>query len=111
MLRWVLRRAFLPRRYPESEPFNEPSEQRSEIRDIPHSRSSWPELDARIAELEALVIADEESLKDMISAPPTERYDELIHSQQLRDIAARLPQLHTELNELRQWRELPEDER
>ena len=94
-----------------AEPFNEPGEQRSEIRETAHSRSSWPELDARIAELEALVATDEETLKDMISAPPSENYDELIHSQQLRDIAARLPQLHTELNELRQWRELPERER
>jgi uncharacterized coiled-coil protein SlyX len=70
--------------------------------------SSWPELDARIAELEILVAMDEETIKQMVSAPPTEEYDELIHSTELRKIAARLPILQGELNELRRWREEPD---
>ena len=44
----------------------------------------------------------------MISAPPSENYDELIDSPELREIAARLPILQGELNELRRWREEPD---
>jgi hypothetical protein len=74
------------------------------------SGNTWPELDARIAELETLIEADEEIIKEMISAPAsTEGSDDLIHSPVLRQIAARLPILQGELNELKRWREQPRD--
>jgi uncharacterized coiled-coil protein SlyX len=98
---------------PSAEPFNAPGEaRRVGARDLVSGTSfggsSWPELDARIAELEILVARDEETIKQMISAPPSEDYDELIHSQELRTIAARLPILQGELDELRRWREEPD---
>ncbi len=98
---------------PSAEPFNAPGEaRRVGSRDLVSGTSfggsSWPELDARIAELEILVARDEETIKQMISAPPSEDYDELIHSQELREIAARLPVLQGELDELRRWREEPD---
>jgi len=69
--------------------------------------SSWPELDARIAELEILVAKDEEAIKEMISTPQTGDYDELIDSEELREIGARLPVLQGELAELKRWRDDP----
>ncbi len=69
--------------------------------------SSWPELDARIAELEVLVAKDEEAIKEMISTPQTGDYDELIDSEKLREIGARLPVLQGELAELKRWRDDP----
>ena len=71
------------------------------------SGSSWPELDARIAELELLVAKDEEVIKDMISVPQAGDYDELINSEELREIGARLPVLQGELAELKRWRDDP----
>jgi hypothetical protein len=68
---------------------------------------SWPELDARIAELEMLVAKDEEAIKVMISTPQTGDYDELIDSEELREIGARLPVLQGELAELKRWRDDP----
>ena len=70
--------------------------------------SSWPELDARIAELEMLVAKDEEAIKEMISTPQTGDYDELIDSEELREIGARLPVLQGELAELKRWRDDPD---
>jgi uncharacterized coiled-coil protein SlyX len=68
---------------------------------------SWPELDARIAELEILVAKDEEVIKEMVSTPQTGDYDELIDSEELREIGARLPVLQGELAELKRWRDDP----
>ncbi len=97
------------------DPFNAPAEARqveSEqlAADTAFGGNSWPELNARIAELEVLIFADEEIIKEMISAPPSEGSDDLIHSPVLRQIAARLPILQGELNELRRWREQPRDQ-
>jgi len=69
--------------------------------------SSWPELDARIAELELLVAKDEEAIKQMVSTPQVGEYDELIDSEELREIGARLPVLQGELAELKRWRDDP----
>ena len=71
-----------------ADPFNKPGEsQRIDSQDLAPGTSfggnSWPELDARITELEVLVARDEETIKQMISAPASEDYDELIL---LRDI-------------------------
>jgi hypothetical protein len=68
---------------------------------------SWPELDARIAELEILVAKDEEAIKVMISTPQIGDYDDLIDSEELREIGARLPVLQGELAELKRWRDDP----
>lgn len=101
---------------PDADPFNAPSEART-VEASPlgaanpagtGTDSSWPELDARIAELELLVQRDEEIIKEMISAPSAEDYDDLIDSEQLREVAARLPQLQVELEELKRWREEPD---
>ncbi|MFP8880833.1 MAG: hypothetical protein VCE43_16050 [Myxococcota bacterium] len=97
-----------------ADPFNAPAEARRVVSeelaiDAAYGGNSWPELDARIAELEVLISADEEIIKDMISAPPSEGSDDLIHSPVLRQIAARLPILQGELSELRRWREQPRD--
>ena len=67
----------------------------------PRARSS------RSAELEILVAKDEEAIKDMISAPQAGDYDELIDSEELREIGARLPVLQGELAELKRWRDDP----
>ncbi len=97
---------------PDADPFNAPSEaRRVQSQDLTTGsagKGSWPELDARIAELEVLVARDEEAIKQMISTPASGEYDELIHSQELREIAARLPILQGELEELRRWREEPD---
>jgi len=69
---------------------------------------SWPELDARIAELELLVAQDEERIKQMVSAPQVGDHDELIDSEELREIGARLPVLQGELAELKRWRDEPD---
>jgi hypothetical protein len=69
--------------------------------------SSWPELDARIAELEVLVAKDEEAIKEMISRPQIGGHDGLIDSEELREIGARLPVLQGELAELKRWRDDP----
>jgi uncharacterized coiled-coil protein SlyX len=69
--------------------------------------SSWPELDARIAELEMLVAKDEETIKQMVSTPQVGDHDELIDSEELREIGARLPVLQGELAELKRWRDDP----
>jgi hypothetical protein len=97
-----------------ADPFNAPAEARQVGSQAlsgndAFAGNTWPELDARIAELETLIYADEEVIKDMISAPPSEGSDDLIHSPVLRQIAARLPILQGELNELRRWREQPRD--
>jgi uncharacterized coiled-coil protein SlyX len=70
--------------------------------------SSWPELDARIAELEMLVAKDEETIKQMVSTPQVGDHDELIDSEELREIGARLPVLQGELAELKRWRDDPD---
>ncbi len=97
---------------PGADPFNAPNQAPTvDTQDLaPNAAlgaSSWPELDARIAELEILVAKDEESIKDMISTPQTGDYDELIDSVELREIGARLPVLQGELAELKRWRDDP----
>ncbi len=97
-----------------ADPFNAPAElRRVESEQLAtHAEfgsNTWPELDARISELEILIQADEEIIKEMISAPSSEGSDELIYSPVLRQIASRLPILQGELNELLRWREQPQD--
>jgi hypothetical protein len=84
------------------DPFNAPGQARKA------GGGSWPELDARIAELEILVAKDEEAVKVMISTPQTGARDELIDSEELREIGARLPVLQGELAELKRWRDDPD---
>jgi uncharacterized small protein (DUF1192 family) len=96
-----------------ADPFNAPGQARAvETQDVASDAAtggrSWPELDARIAELEALVARDEAARKEMISAPPTGDDDALLHSDELREIGARLPVLQAELAELKRWRDEPD---
>jgi len=95
-----------------ADPFNAPGQaQKVDAQDLAPGTalggSSWPELDARIAELEILVAKDEEVIKQMISTPQTGDDDELIESEELREIGARLPVLQGELAELKRWRDDP----
>ena len=97
---------------PGADPFTAPGQVRkTDAQDLAPAAalggSSWPELDARIAELEIAVAKDEEAIKEMISTPQTGDYDELIHSEELREIGARLPGLQGELAELKRWRDDP----
>jgi hypothetical protein len=64
-------------------------------------------LDRRIAELEAQIARDEEALKVMISDP--ESVPHLRSSQELAEIAARLPERQAELRALREQRERTAD--
>jgi hypothetical protein len=98
---------------PDADPFNAPGQARQVdaqdlVPDAALGGSSWPELDARIAELEMLVARDEESIKQMISTPQEGDHDELIESEQLREIGSRLPVLQGELAELKRWRDDPD---
>ena len=91
-----------------ADPFTAPGQARkADAQDPALGGSSWPELDARIAELEVLVAKDEEAIKVMISTPQTGDYDELIDSEALREIGARLPVLQGELAELKRWSDDP----
>jgi len=97
---------------PGADPFNAPGQvspvgSQDLATDAAIGSSSWPELDARIAELEMLVAKDEEAIKEMISTPQTGDHDELIDSEELREIGARLPVLQGELAELKRWRDDP----
>jgi hypothetical protein len=60
------------------------------------------DLDARIGELKAQIAEDEEALKQLISSPGADADTEV--SPELREIAARLPQLQAELASLQQRR-------
>ncbi len=91
------------------DPFTAPGQARNTGAQAPAlGGGSWPELDARIAELEILVAKDEEAIKEMISTPQTEGHDELIDSEALREIGARLPVFQGELAELKRWRDDPD---
>jgi uncharacterized coiled-coil protein SlyX len=97
---------------PGTDPFNAPGQvpqvdAQDLATDAAAGGGSWPELDARIAELEILVAKDEEAIKEMVSTPQTGDYDELIDSEELREIGARLPVLQGELAELKRWRDDP----
>jgi uncharacterized coiled-coil protein SlyX len=92
-----------------ADPFSPPSQtQQVDAQGAASGGSSWPELDARIAELEMLVAKDEEAIKEMISTPQIGDHDDLIDSQELREIGARLPVLQGELAELKRWRDDPD---
>ncbi len=96
-----------------ADPFNAPGQVRKiDAQDLAPDAalggSSWPELDARIAELEMLVSKDEEVIKEMVSTPQTGDHDELLDSKELREIGARLPVLQGELAELKRWRDDPD---
>jgi len=58
------------------------------------------QLDAHIQELEAAVAIEQEALRVLISAGPTEGDDPLLTSDAIREIAARLPALQDELRGL-----------
>jgi uncharacterized coiled-coil protein SlyX len=91
-----------------ADPFNAPGQVPTvDTQDTAPATGSWPELDERIAELEILVAKDEEAIKEMISTPQIGDYDELIDSEELRVIGARLPVLQGELAELKRWRDDP----
>ncbi len=97
---------------PGADPFNAPGQVPTvDTQDLAPDAAlgggSWPELDARIAELEMLVAKDEEAIKEMISTPQAGDHDELIDSEELREIGARLPVLQGELAELKRWRDDP----
>ncbi len=64
------------------------------------ARDALAQIEARIAELELAISHDEETLKDMISAPEGDGGV----SPELREIARRLPELHQELGDLRKQR-------
>ncbi len=103
----------IPAPAPDADPFSAPGQvPKADAQDLAPaatlSGSSWPELDARIAELEILVAQDEETIKEMISTPQVGDYDELIDSEELREIGARLPVLQAELAELKRWRDDPD---
>jgi uncharacterized coiled-coil protein SlyX len=98
---------------PGADPFNAPGQvspvdAQDLAADAAAGGGSWPELDARIAELEMLVARDEEAIKEMISTPQAGDHDELIDSEELREIGARLPVLQGELAELKRWRDDPD---
>jgi uncharacterized coiled-coil protein SlyX len=98
---------------PDADPFNAPGQvPTANTQDLAPTAtlggSSWPELDDRIAELEILVARDEESIKEMVSTPQVGDHDELIDSEELREIGARLPVLQGELAELKRWRDDPD---
>jgi len=94
---------------PDADPFSAPGQVLNVApqASAPVTRS-WPELDARIAELEILVAKDEETIKQMVSTPQVGDHDELIDSEELREIGARLPVLQGELAELKRWRDDPD---
>ena len=62
------------------------------------------EFDAEISELEETIARDTEALKVMISQPATGDGDPLADSEELREIARRLPDLQAHLNRLRDQR-------
>ena len=70
----------------------------------PAATSAEPadDLDSRIRQLEAQIASDEEALKQLISAPGAEADVEV--SPELREIAARLPQLQAQLASLQKRR-------
>ena len=68
--------------------------------------TSADERDARIRELEAAIAKEEEALRVLISAGPTEGGDPLITSDEMRGIANRLPVLQDEIRGLRRAREI-----
>jgi hypothetical protein len=79
-------------------PFNAP-EQASRVESV-RVEEPAPALEARRSELEAAIAADEEALKALISEAPVEGSDALIDSDELREIARRLPELQAELEAL-----------
>ncbi len=64
------------------------------------------ERDARIDELEAAVAVEQEALRVLISAGPTDGDDPLLTSDEIREIATRLPALQDELRGLLRAREI-----
>ena len=64
------------------------------------------ERDARIRELEAAIAVEEEALRELISGDPVGRDDPLITSDEMREIANRLPALQDELRGLLRAREI-----
>jgi hypothetical protein len=62
---------------------------------------------AREQQLAAAIAADEEALKSLISAPVAEGAEPPVDSEQLREIARRLPALQAELTALRERRAPP----
>ena len=76
----------------------------AETKSVEAAPPSTTELDARIREVEAAIARDEEALKVLIAEDPAEGRDSLAQSQQLREIAHRLPGLQAELRSLRAQR-------
>ena len=64
------------------------------------------ERDARIHELETAIAEQEEALRVLIRAEPTEGDDPLITSDEMREVANRLPELQDELRGLVRAREI-----
>ncbi|HEY8494154.1 MAG TPA: hypothetical protein VIN04_09695, partial [Myxococcota bacterium] len=67
-------------------------------------RAELADLDARIAEVEAKIARDEETLLELISAQESARHEVLVDDPRFRDIAQRLPRLQADLERLRERR-------
>jgi hypothetical protein len=76
----------------------------AEAKSVEAGPPSTTKLDARIREVEAAIARDQEALKVLIAEDPAEGRDSLAQSQQLREIAHRLPGLQAELRSLRAQR-------
>ncbi len=77
---------------------------RPQTKSVEAAPPSTAELDARIREVEVSIARDQEALKVLIAEEPAEGRDSLAQSQQLREIAHRLPRLQAELRSLRAQR-------
>ena len=67
-------------------------------------RAELADLDARIAEVEAEIARDEETLLELISAQESARHEVLVDDPRFRDVAQRLPRLQADLERLRERR-------
>jgi uncharacterized coiled-coil protein SlyX len=90
----------------EPEPFNAPESARPVSAEpaVASAAAGPSPLDARIAEMEAAIARDEETLKSLVSTPVEGESDPLLDSDELREIARRLPELQANLEALRQQR-------
>ena len=90
----------------EPDPFNAPGTRRDVKEETlpagePVRGPGDPALDARIGELEAAIARDEETVKRLISAPGLDGEEPPLGSDELREVASRLPLMQAELRTLR----------
>ncbi|MEE9607730.1 MAG: hypothetical protein V3U03_08305, partial [Myxococcota bacterium] len=91
----------LPVAHPPAQPVSSPPST-SAVAQAPAPPAA--ELAARIAELEGAIARDEEALKQLISEAHAESSDPILESEELREIARRLPALQADLRALREQR-------